>query len=122
MNVAVICVISLIILPYLPSWFIAITSSMIGLISKSLIRSIGNGFLCGSIPWLLTALYKYFFGASILMDRVGKMFPFEGWPLGLDGWIGALLVTAVIGGILGAMGGVCGYLFKDAFKNQLIKS
>ena len=122
MNVAVICVISLIILPYLPSWFVVVSSSMIGLISKNLFKSIMNGFLCGSIPWMLAGIYKFIFGADILMNRVGEMLPFDGWPMGMDGWLGALLVTTLVGGALGIMGGICGYLFKSAFNNQLIKS
>ena len=40
----------------------------------------------------------------------------------MEGLIGALLATIVIGGLTAGMGALCSYLFKNAFKDQLTKA
>ena len=112
MNVIFICILSLFILPQLPWWAVYVMGSAIGLVSKSCIKSLGNGFLCGSIPWTVASLYGYYNGAELLMTRVSGM-------LGFEGWIYALLVSLTIGGVAGSLGAVTGYSFKKAFKDQL---
>lgn len=112
MNVIFICVLSLFILPQLPWWAVSVMGSAIGFVSKSYIKSLGNGFLCGSIPWTVSALYSYYNGAELLMTRVSGM-------LGFESWIYALLASLVIGGIAGSLGAISGYSFKKAFRNQL---
>ena len=88
--------------------------SAVGLISKGYIKSFANGFLCGSIPWTVAALYGYFNGAELLMSRVSAM-------IGFDSWIYALIASLIIGGVTGSLGGVTGYSFKNAFRDQLSK-
>ena len=112
MNVIFICILSLFILPQLPWWAVSFMGSAVGFVSKSYIKSLGNGFLCGSIPWTVAALYSYINGAELLMTRVSSM-------LGFEGWVFALLVSLAIGGVAGALGAVTGYSFKRAFKDQL---
>tara|TARA_B100001250_G_C19637854_1_gene716820 strand:- start:536 stop:883 length:348 start_codon:yes stop_codon:yes gene_type:complete len=112
MNVIVISIFSLFVLSQLPWWFVVITSSMAGLISKSYLSSILNGFLCGALPWLVMFLYKLYNGGELITNRVSAM-------IGFEHWIGAMIVTILIGGICGLLGGLCAYNFKKAFKNQL---
>ena len=114
MNVIVICCFSFFVLPEMPWWFVAILASMTGLTSKRFFTSIINGFLCGSIPWVTILLYRYYSGAELLVHRVSGI-------IGMDGLSGALLTTAIIGGVMGAMGALCSYTFKIAFKDQLIR-
>lgn len=114
MNVIVICCFSFFVLPEMPWWFVAILASMTGLTSKRVLTSIINGFLCGSIPWVTILLYRYYSGAELLVHRVSGI-------IGMDGLSGALLATAIIGGAMGAMGALCSYTFKIAFKDQLIR-
>ena len=114
MNVIVICCFSFFVLPEMPWWFVAILASMADLTSKRFFTSIINGFLCGSIPWVTILLYRYYSGAELLVHRVSGI-------IGMDGLSGALLATAIIGGAMGAMGALCSYTFKIAFKDQLIR-
>ena len=114
MNVIVICCLSFFVLPEMPWWVVAILASIAGFTSKGLFTSIINGFLCGSLPWASILIYKYYTGAELLVHRVSGV-------VGMEGLTGALLSTIVIGGAVGAMGALCSYTFKVAFKDQLIK-
>jgi len=114
MNVIVVCFLSLLVLPEMPWWAIAILSSVAGLTSRGLFTSIANGFLCGALPWISILIYKYYNGADLLIYRVSGI-------IGMDGLSGALLATLFIGGSVGAMGALCSYTFKVAFKDQLIR-
>jgi len=109
MNVIVISIFSLFVLSQLPWWFLVITSSMAGLISKNYITSILNGFLCGALPWLVMFIYKLNAGGELLITRVSSM-------IGFEHWAGAMIATIVIGGLSGLMGSLCAYTFKKAFK------
>ena len=115
MNVIFICVFSLFVLSQLPWWFVVITSSMAGLISKSFLTSLLNGFLCGALPWLTIFIYRLYTGGELLITRVSSM-------IGFEHWIGAMIVTLIIGGFSGIMGSICAYTFKKAFKDQLTSS
>ena len=115
MNIAVICVFSLLILSQLPWWMIVVTSSMAGLISRGILTSLANGFICGATPWAVMFLYRYNFGADILINRVSSM-------LGVEHMSGALIATILVGGVCGALGSLCSYTFKKAFRDQLISS
>ena len=98
----------------MPWWSLAILSSIAGLTSKGFFTSIVNGFLCGSLPWVSILIYNYYTGAELLIHRVSGV-------IGMDGLTGALFATTTIGGAIGAMGALCSYTFKIAFKDQLIK-
>ena len=115
MNIIVACMFSFFVLPVMPWWFIAITGTIVGFSSKGIFSSFFSGFLCGAIPWSTILIYKYLSGADILIGRVSGM-------LGMEGLIGALLATVVIGGLTAGMGALCSYLFKNAFKDQLTKA
>jgi hypothetical protein len=114
MNVIVICCFSFFVLPEMPWWFISILASMAGFTSKGALTSIANGFLCGSIPWVSTLLYHYYTGSQLLIHRVSGI-------IGMENLSGALFATVLIGGVVGAMGALCSYTFKVAFKDQLIR-
>ena len=108
MNVIFICAFSLLVLSQLPWWFVVITSSMAGLISKNFFTSLLNGFLCGTLPWLTIFLYRLYTGGELLIMRVSSM-------IGFDHWIGALGAMVLIGGFFGVLGSLCAYTFKKAF-------
>jgi hypothetical protein len=110
MNVIVICCFSFFVLPEMPWWFISILGSMAGLTSKRVHTSIANGFLCGSIPWVFILVYYHYTGSQLLIHRVSGI-------IGMENLSGALLATIFIGGVVGAMGALCSYTFKNAFKN-----
>ena len=112
MNIIFICIFSVLILSQLPWWMIVITSSMAGLISKSLFTSLLNGFLCGALPWFTVFLYKFYTGGELLITKISSM-------IGFENWIGAMIITIIIGGLSGILGSLCSYTFKRAFKDQL---
>ena len=115
MNVIFICAFSLLVLSQLPWWFVVITSSMAGLISKNFFTSLLNGFLCGALPWLTIFLYRLYTGGELLITRVSSM-------IGIEHWAGAMLATVIIGGVSGVLGSLCAYTFKRAFRDQLTSS
>ena len=115
MNIIVVSMFSFFVLPVMPWWFLAITGTIVGFSSRSILSSFFSGFLCGAIPWTTILIYKYFSSADILIGRVSGM-------LGMEGLIGTLLATIAIGGLTGGMGALCSYLFKNAFKDQLTKA
>mgnify|MGYP006130694375 CR=1 FL=1 len=114
MNIIFICLFSIFVLPQLPWWAISITASMAGFLSKKYLTAMLNGFICGAIPWSVAFMYKHYSGAEIIMLRVADM-------IGVQSWIALLLVTAIIGGVVGLLGSVCAYSFKRAFKDQFIQ-
>jgi hypothetical protein len=115
MNVIMISIFSLFVLSQLPWWFVVITSSMAGLISRNYLTSILNGFMCGTLPWLAMFIYKLYTGGELIITRVSSM-------IGFEHWAGAMIATIVIGGFCGLMGSLCAYSFKKAFRDQLISS
>ena len=115
MNIIVISIFSLFVLSQLPWWFVVITSSMAGLISRSYLSSIINGFLCGALPWLTIFIYKLYTGGELIITKVSSM-------IGFEHWSGAMIATIAIGGLCGLMGSLCAYSFKKAFKDQLRSS
>ena len=115
MTIVVVCMFSFFVLPVMPWWFIAVTGTIVGLSSKGVFSSFFGGFLCGAIPWTAMLIFKYYTGADLLIIRVSGM-------LGMEGLLGALLATVAIGGLTAAMGSLCSYTFKSAFKDQLTKA
>tara|TARA_Y100000996_G_scaffold156110_1_gene120252 strand:+ start:838 stop:1185 length:348 start_codon:yes stop_codon:yes gene_type:complete len=111
MNIIVISIFSLLVLSQLPWWFVVVTSSMVGLISRSYLTSLLNGFLCGALPWLTMFFYKFYTGGELIITRVSAM-------IGFEHWTGAMIVTILIGGFCGLLGSLCAYSFKKAFKDQ----
>ena len=114
MNILIISVLSFLILPQMPWWFIAILSSIVGLKSKALLSTIFSGFICGALPWSIVLIYSYHSGMHLLIHRVSGIF-------GMEGIMGAALVTIAVGGLIGSLGALCSYTFTIAFKNQLIR-
>jgi len=114
MNIIVVCLLSFLVLPQMPWWFIVVLSSIVGLKSKGLLSTVFSGFICGALPWTLVLIYSYNSGVDLLIHRVSGIF-------GMDGITGAALVTIAVGGLIGSLGSLCSYTFTVAFKDQLIK-
>jgi uncharacterized membrane protein len=67
------------------------------------------GFAAVFIAWIILALIKSIPNDNLLADRVAHM-------MQLPNWIELLLVTALIGGLVGGMAALSGFLFKKAIK------
>lgn len=98
---------------FLPWWMVALIAFAAALIIGG---KPGKGFLSGFgaifIAWTALALMKSVPNENILAGRVVQLFPLP------NNWIWVLLVTAVIGGIVGGMSALSGALLKRAFAKK----
>ncbi|MCO5945299.1 hypothetical protein [Mucilaginibacter flavidus] len=97
---------------FLPWWVIAIAAFLPALfIGKTPARSFGAGFAAVFITWTVLALFKTVPNDNILATRVASLFQ-------LPSWILLLLITALIGGIVGGMSALSGILLKRALAKK----
>ena len=95
----------------LPWWVVAIVAFLAALvIGKTSGQSFWSGFAAVFVAWTILALLKSIPNENILAGRVVQLFPLP------HNWIWVLLVTALIGGLVGGMGSLTGILLKKAFK------
>ncbi len=71
-------------------------------------QSFWSGFGAVAFSWIALALLKTIPNDHILADRVAKM-------VHLPNWILLLLITAIIGGIVGGMASLSGFLVQRLF-------
>src|ERR1700758_2328451 len=92
-----------------PWWIVAIAAFLAALlIGKSSGQSFWSGFAAVFVAWAILALIKSIPNDHILANRVVQLFPLP------HSWIWVLLVTALIGGLVGGMGALSGVLLKKA--------
>ena len=95
---------------FLPWWVVAIAAfTGAFLIGKTPGQSFLSGFAAVVIDWTVLALFKSLPNDNILARRVVHLFPLP------DNWIWLLVITALIGGIVGGMAALSGVLLKKAF-------
>ncbi|RYY32926.1 MAG: rhomboid family intramembrane serine protease [Sphingobacteriaceae bacterium] len=91
----------------LPWWACAIIAFVAGFV----IKTSGNAFLCGfsgvAIAWLGLALLKTLPNENVLAQRMANLFH-------LPHWLLILLVTVLIGGLVGGFAALTGALFRKA--------
>jgi hypothetical protein len=94
---------------FLPWWMVAIIAFLVALfIGKTPGHSFLSGFLAVFIVWTVLALFKSIPNDNILAGMVVQLFS-------LHNWIWLLVITALIGGLVGGMGALSGVLLKRAF-------
>jgi|GEM_PF-147730 hypothetical protein len=97
----------------LPWWGITIAAFLPALlIGKTSGRAFWSGFGAVFIVWAVFALLKSIPNDNILAGRVVQLFPLP------NNWLWLLLVTAIIGGLVGGMGALSGVLLKKAVTNK----
>jgi hypothetical protein len=95
---------------FLPWWMVAIAAFLAAFfIGKRSGQSFWSGFAAVFVVWTVLALLKSIPNDQILASRVVQLFPLP------HHWIWLLLVTALIGGLVGGMGALSGVLMKNAF-------
>jgi hypothetical protein len=95
---------------FLPWWVVAIAAFLAAFfIGKTPAQSFWSGFSAVFIVWTVLALFKSIPNDHILASRVVQLFPLP------HNWIWLLLITALIGGIVGGMSALSGVLLKRAF-------
>src|ERR1700712_1535428 len=97
---------------FLPWWVVAIAAFLAALfIGKTSAQSFWSGFGGVFIVWTVLALFKSIPNDHILAKRVIQLFPLP------HHWILLLLITALVGGLVGGMSALSGVLLKKAFKS-----
>jgi uncharacterized membrane protein YhaH (DUF805 family) len=97
---------------FLPWWAAAIIAFLAALfIGKTSRKSFWSGFGAVFIVWVILALLKSIPNDNILAGRVIQLFPLP------HNWILLLLITALIGGLVGGLAALSGILTKKVFKN-----
>jgi hypothetical protein len=99
---------------FLPWWTIAplcfVLAAALGGTSG---RAFGAGFAGIGLGWLLMAGWLNYSSASILSHRVAQLLP-----LGGNGWV-LVLVTAVLGGLVGGVAALAGCWARQAISPRL---
>lgn len=109
----IILVLSFVASYFSPWWLIAIIAFIAGLIcGHGAGKSFWSGFGAVFIAWTIAALIKTLPNDNILASRVVQLFPLP------HNWIWVLLVTAIIGGLVGGMAALSGGLLRGAVINK----
>jgi hypothetical protein len=96
---------------FLPWWVVAIAAFLSAFfIGKTSWQSFASGFGGVFLAWVGLALSKSIPNDHMLAKRVAQLFQLPHWTL-------ILLITAIIGGLLGGMSALSGVLMKKVFKN-----
>jgi hypothetical protein len=96
---------------FLPWWVIALIAFLAAFfMDKTSGQTFCSGFGGVFIAWTALALLKSIPNDNMLAKRVAQLFQ-------LPNWILILLITALIGGLVGGMSALSGILVKKAFKN-----
>ncbi len=77
-------------------------------VGKTAGQAFWSGFFALALVWLLLALFKSIPNDHILANRVAEM-------VHLPGWLWVLLVTTLIGGLVGGLSSLSGLLIKRVF-------
>jgi hypothetical protein len=98
---------------FLPWWIIAIAAFLAAFfIGKTPVQSFWSGFIAIFIGWTVLELFKSVPNDHILANRVATLFH-------LPSWVLLLLITSLLGGIVGGMSALSGVLLKRAFAKPL---
>ena len=98
----------------LPWWVVPIVTFLAAYFMSSTSKlPFISGFSAVFLVWAFLAVLKSIPNDHILADKVVQLFPLP------HNWIWVLIVTAVIGGLIGGMGALSGTLMKKAFGKYL---
>jgi len=97
---------------FLPWWIVAIAAFLAAFfIGKKPGSSFLSGFAAVFIVWAVLALFKSIPNDHIMAKRMAEVLPVHNWIL-------LLLVTALIGGLVGGMAALSGVLLKRVVVKQ----
>ncbi len=96
---------------FMPWWVAAIIAFVAAFFAaKTPAHAFWSGFAALVVVWMALALLKTIPNDHLLATRVAKLF-------GLPGWGYLLIVTCLIGGVVGGLSALSGLLVKKAIKN-----
>lgn len=95
---------------FLPWWSLLVPAFIFGIwLTEKGVAAFFTGFTAAGLAWLLQALIIDIFNGAVLSSRIAETLSLPApWFL--------LLITFIIGGIMGGMGTLSGYLFKNALR------
>lgn len=96
---------------FLPWWFVAVIAFAAALFVKTTGNVFWTGFAGVGLAWLALALLKTLPNDNILATRVAALFQ-------LPGWIYILIITVIIGGVVGGLAALSGALVRKAFTKK----
>ena len=103
-----IAILSLLLQLFLPWWTVAPVAFGLALWrGRSGWQAFGAGFGAVALVWLLASAFSHFRTGGILTEKVATL-------LTLPSPLLLLLVTALIGGLVGGMAALTGYFFRQA--------
>ena len=107
---------SLILQFFLPWWIIALIAfAMAFWNARSAGHAFGSGFIAIFLLWIVMGLFKSVPNEHLLANRVGEMFML---PPGSFNWIVMLLATGILGGLVGGISALAGFMSGNAFKSR----
>lgn len=97
---------------FLPWWVVAIAAFLPALfIGKTPAKSFLAGFAAVFVVWAAMALFKSIPNDNMLAKKVATL-------MQLPNWILLLVITALLGGLVGGMSALSGVLVKRAFAKR----
>ncbi|MFD2572294.1 hypothetical protein ACFSUS_16760 [Spirosoma soli] len=114
-QILLIALISLLAQLILPWWSLAIVSFLITFwLSPSAGRAFLYGFVGVALVWLGYALLIYVRSDGTFAGRISQLL------LQMNNSTLLLLLTAVVGGLVGGLAGAAGFFVRQAIRNQII--
>ncbi len=96
----------------MPWWAVAIIAFVASVYAgKRPAQAFWSGFGSVFFVWMILAIFKSIPNDHMLVMRVAALF-------GLPNWILLLLITAIIGGLVGGMSALSGLLVKRLFEKE----
>ena len=97
---------------FLPWWIVAIAAIIAAFfVGKSPGGSFWSGFAAVFIGWIILSLFKSLPNDNLLATRVAALFQ-------LPNWVWLLLITGIIGGLVGGMAAMSGVLVRRALSED----
>jgi hypothetical protein len=111
-----IIVLSLLLQLFLPWWIIALVAfAMAWWKAETAGHAFASGFVAIFLLWIAMGLIQSVPNENLLANRVGEMFRL---PLGSLNWIVLLLVTGIIGGLVGGISALAGFYSSRSLKSD----
>ncbi|WP_342647289.1 hypothetical protein [Mucilaginibacter sp. CSA2-8R] len=99
----------------LPWWTIAIMAFVASLLmANRAAQAFWSGFAALFLAWMVLSLFKSMPNEHQLAERVAQLF-------GLPHWTLLLLITCVIGGLVGGLSALSGYYIKQVVMPSTVK-
>jgi len=98
-----------------PWWIIVIIAFVASLLmANRAAHAFGSGFSATFLAWLILSLFKSLPNEHQLAERVTQLF-------GLPHWTLLLLITCIIGGLVGGLSALSGFYIKQVFMPSTAK-